>query len=116
MKNGTFFSTSYADGSYDFGFLSVETLTVAGIQVKNQTFAEITHGSNYFLPSDGLMGLGYPSIAKSNADPPFVKMVQNKLIAQPIFSFYLNTYVSNISIIFILTGDSVVHLICITLH
>ena len=38
---------------------------------------------------DGILGLGFPSISVDNLEPPFVAMVREGLISEPIFAFYL---------------------------
>ena len=38
----------------------------------------------------GLIGMGYPNCSQSKATPPFQNMVQQGLLKEPIFSFYLN--------------------------
>jgi cathepsin D len=78
------------------GFLSVDTVTIAGIAVKNQTFAEMTSLPKNFINQngviiDGIFGLAYPKCADSGATPPFVNMVNQKLISSPVFSFWLNS-------------------------
>lgn len=40
--------------------------------------------------SSGLQGMGFPEIAVDQAVPPFVSLVNQKLIKDAVFSFYLN--------------------------
>lgn len=35
-------------------------------------------------------GMGFPAIAVDGAVPPFTNMVDQKLVAEPVFSFWLN--------------------------
>lgn len=44
--------------------------------------------------NDGILGLAYPGLAFGNDTPFFYNMWSRGLISQPIFSFYLNPYVS----------------------
>merc|ERR1739848_567248 len=78
------------------GIFNTDTVTVGGIDVKGQTFAEISTVS--FGPLniafaigkfDGLLGLGFNSISQYHIPTPFEQMISQKLIAEPKFAFYL---------------------------
>jgi cathepsin D len=78
------------------GFLSSDTLTVAGFKVKSQTFAEVTSLTNTLYSYngvivDGFLGLAYPMISISTATPPFQNMIKQGLVSSPVFSFWLNS-------------------------
>ncbi|XP_072744042.1 lysosomal aspartic protease-like [Anoplolepis gracilipes] len=91
-SNGEQFSINSRIGSLT-GFLSSDVVNVAGIQVKGQTFGEaISEQSLTFLYAqfDGILGLGYPSISEDGVTPVFNNMLQQGLVSQSIFSFYLN--------------------------
>lgn len=90
---GNSFQQPYGTGTVA-GRLASDTLNMAGLTVKSQTFAEVTSpiaNFGYTNPSaDGLLGLGFQSISLSGSVPPFINMVKQGVISQPIFSVYLN--------------------------
>ena len=65
---------------------------MAGIAVVNQTFGEALQESSDFIntPADGLLGMGFPEISEDQVKTVFGNMVRQKLIPEPVFSFYLN--------------------------
>ncbi|XP_073989726.1 cathepsin D-like [Rhodnius prolixus] len=92
IKDDSPLSIAYGTGEVE-GFLSTDTLTINTLKVANQTFGEITSMSRKPFREakfDGILGLGYPSIATGHVVPPVNNMVNQKLIDRPIFSFYLN--------------------------
>jgi len=92
VKNGETISIEYGTGSMD-GILSSDTVTVAGIKVKNQVFGEATNLADFFedQPLDGILGLAYPSIAEDYVTPVFDSMIKQQLVQRPIFAFYLDS-------------------------
>ncbi|XP_025264610.1 lysosomal aspartic protease isoform X1 [Camponotus floridanus] len=86
------FSIQYGTGSLT-GFLSSDVVTVAGLPVKDQGFAEaVEQPGETFVYSefDGILGMGYPEISEDEVTPVFVNMVKQHLVEHPIFSFYLS--------------------------
>uniref|UniRef100_A0A8C2ZCS4 Peptidase A1 domain-containing protein n=1 Tax=Cyclopterus lumpus TaxID=8103 RepID=A0A8C2ZCS4_CYCLU len=92
VKNGTAFSIRYGRGSLS-GFISGDTVSVAGLPVAGQQFGEavkqpgITFAVGRF---DGVLGMAYPSISVMNVTPVFDTAMAAKLLPQNIFSFYIS--------------------------
>jgi len=92
VANGTSFSIQYGSGSMT-GFLSQDTLTLGGLSIKNQTFAEATGlpGITFDVAKfDGILGLGFDSISVDGVAPPWYNILQQKLVTNPVFSFWLS--------------------------
>ena len=91
-ENGTGLEIRYGSGSMK-GFLSTDIVNVAGAVIQDQTFGEATSEPGLAFVAakfDGLLGLGFPAISVDGVIPPFHKMVEQNLVPQPVFSFYLS--------------------------
>jgi cathepsin D len=91
QPNGTAFSIQYVSGAVK-GFLSEDVVGVAGLSVKNVTFAEVTSEPGIALQAakfGGVFGMAYQSIAVDNVTPTFNDIVNQGLLAEPAFGFWL---------------------------
>merc|ERR1719379_2518825 len=94
-KDGRKFEVQYGSGPVE-GIFSKDTVTLGSIEVKEQAFAEVSKVSfgplNLAFAAgkfDGLLGLGFKSISQYNIPTPFEAMIDQKLIDEPVFAFYL---------------------------
>jgi hypothetical protein len=89
--NGKRFKIQYADNTTVTGYLSRDTVRLAGgVVVENQIFAEAKQSCGLPpLRHAGIFGLGFPGNTKDNTPTVFEGMLKQNLIGQPIFSIYL---------------------------
>ncbi|KAI9901284.1 hypothetical protein N3K66_003101 [Trichothecium roseum] len=90
-KNGSEFEIHYGSGSLS-GFISNDVFSIGDLKVKGQDFAEATNEPGLafaFGRFDGILGLGYDSLSVNGIVPPFYQMVNQDLLDEPVFAFYL---------------------------
>ncbi|XP_067913826.1 pepsin A-like [Heterodontus francisci] len=97
-KSSTYYSANqylsiqYGTGSMT-GKLGYDTVRVSDIAVSKQEFGlSVTEPGTVFLYAkfDGILGLGYPSLAASGATPVFDNMMSQQLVQESLFSVYLS--------------------------
>ncbi|KAL4810260.1 aspartic peptidase domain-containing protein [Aspergillus unguis] len=90
-KNGSDFAIQYGSGSLS-GFVSKDNLQIGDLKVKGQDFAEATSEPGLafaFGRFDGILGLGFDTISVNKIVPPFYNMIEQGLLDEPVFAFYL---------------------------
>ncbi|KAJ9170056.1 hypothetical protein P3X46_018192 [Hevea brasiliensis] len=91
-KNGTSAAIQYGTGSIA-GFFSQDNVKVGDFVVRNQDFIEATKEPGVtFLAAkfDGILGLGFQEISVGKAVPVWYNMVNQGLVTEQVFSFWLN--------------------------
>ena len=92
-KNGTDFKIQYGSGAME-GFVSNDAFSIGDLKLKNLDFAEATSEPGLafaFGKFDGILGMAYDTIAVNGVVPPFYAMVNQGLLDEPVFSFYLGS-------------------------
>ncbi|KAL7005735.1 aspartic proteinase precursor [Cystobasidiomycetes sp. EMM_F5] len=90
-SNGTQFEIHYGSGSMK-GIVSNDVLTIGDLKVKNVDFGEATEEPGLafaFGKFDGILGLAYDTISVMHMVPPFYKMIDQGLLAEKKFAFWL---------------------------
>jgi len=89
--NGTEFNIGYGSGNIS-GFVSNDVVGLSDVTVKGQDFAEVVKEDGMaftFGKFDGILGLGFDTISVGKAVPVWYNMMQQGLVDQKIFSFWL---------------------------
>ncbi|XP_010241437.1 PREDICTED: cyprosin-like [Nelumbo nucifera] len=91
-KIGNSCSIHYGSGSIS-GFFSQDNVQIGDLIVKDQVFIEATR--EQMLPFllakfDGILGLGFQEISVGNVVPVWYNMVEQGLVNDAVFSFWLN--------------------------
>ncbi|XP_040006304.1 nothepsin isoform X2 [Xiphias gladius] len=90
--DGRIFGIHYGSGHL-LGVMARDTLKVADLTALNQEFGESVYepGATFVMAKfDGVLGMGYPSLAEILGNPVFDNMLAQKMVDKPVFSFYLS--------------------------
>uniref|UniRef100_A0A665TFF2 Cathepsin E-like n=1 Tax=Echeneis naucrates TaxID=173247 RepID=A0A665TFF2_ECHNA len=90
--DGRMFGIHYGSGHL-LGVMARETLKIGHLTTLNQEFGESVYepGAAFvFARFDGVLGMGYPSLAEILGNPVFDNMMAQKIVDEPVFSFYLS--------------------------
>nr|BAB20970.1 aspartic proteinase 2 [Nepenthes alata] len=91
-KNGKSAAIHYGTGAIS-GFFSQDHVKMGDLVVENQDFIEATkEPSITFVAAkfDGILGLGFQEISVGDAVPAWYNMIDQGLVNEPVFSFWLN--------------------------
>lgn len=92
VADGTSFSIQYGTGAM-VGFQSADTVTIGDLSVPGQVFAEATKEPGIaFIAAkfDGILGLGFKEISVNRITPLWYNIMDQQLVPEPVFSFWLN--------------------------
>ncbi|XP_012063670.1 PREDICTED: lysosomal aspartic protease-like [Atta cephalotes] len=90
------------------GYLSGDTMNIAGLDVPHQIFVEATRiqrYSSHLMKYDGILGMCYPIRTAEGTIPVLTNMNQQNLLSKPVFSFYLKRYSSPVDSELIIGGS-----------
>uniref|UniRef100_A0A0N5A6H6 Peptidase A1 domain-containing protein n=1 Tax=Parastrongyloides trichosuri TaxID=131310 RepID=A0A0N5A6H6_PARTI len=94
ISNGSKFKIQYGMGSVE-GFLGVDIVTLLGdndeLPISNTAFGQVSLMTDDFdgSPADGILGLGFQTLAVDNIMPPIIKAINDNLLDKPIFTVFL---------------------------
>ncbi|CAK7896919.1 saccharopepsin [[Candida] anglica] len=89
--NGSEFAIQYGSGSLE-GYVSRDTLSLGGLTIPDQLFAEATNEPGLafaFGKFDGILGLAYNTISVNKIVPPIYNAIDQGLLDAQQFAFYL---------------------------
>lgn len=97
QPDGRTFGIHYGSGQL-LGVMARDTLMIGNMTIEKQEFGESVYepGSTFvFAKFDGVLGLGYPTLAEVLGKPVFDSIIAQKKVNQAVFSFYLTRRGSN---------------------
>jgi len=92
VANGTAFNITYGSGGV-VGITSQDSVSLAGVTAKNVLFGEVTSESGISFVAaqfDGILGMGWPVLSVNGMKPVFFELLDQGLITEKSYSFYLS--------------------------
>jgi len=89
-KDGHKISVQFGTGALE-GKISKDTVTIGGLEIPRQTFAEVTDEDGAVFTNarfSGLLGLSFPSLGAPGTVPVFDHIMKSELLEQNIITFY----------------------------
>lgn len=89
--NGSEFAIQYGSGSLE-GYISQDTVAIGDLTIRKQDFAEATNEPGLafaFGKFDGILGLAYDTISQNKIVPPVYNAIDQGLLDEKQFAFYL---------------------------
>ncbi|XP_043943936.1 cathepsin E isoform X1 [Protopterus annectens] len=89
--SGEHLAIKYGTGQI-LGIVGKDKVTISNLTIWEQEFGESVFepGLTFKLAQfDGILGLGYPSLAVGGATPVFDRMIEQHKVNSPVFSFFL---------------------------
>ncbi|KAL5290643.1 hypothetical protein ACFFRR_010165 [Megaselia abdita] len=83
---------TYVMSDWATGFLAEDTVTVGGVQIQSQVFAQADKMEFNFADDiyDGLLGMAFIPVAVDGIVPPFINMIKQGLLDEPVVSVWMN--------------------------
>lgn len=94
IPNGQNFTIQYGSGGEIAGSLANDNVNIGGLEIKNQTFAQITteKGISWIAAKfDGILGFAFESISVDHVTPVWYNLMSQGLVEQPIFGVWLSS-------------------------
>ncbi|XP_052626351.1 aspartic proteinase A1 [Lactuca sativa] len=94
IKNGKHAIIEYGGESIS-GYFSEDNIKIGNIVIEDQEFIEVTREPGFtFLGGkfDGILGLGFKENSIDNSIPVWDNMINQHLLKEPVFSFWLNQH------------------------
>ncbi|KAI5982159.1 aspartic peptidase domain-containing protein [Pisolithus marmoratus] len=91
---------NYGSGSVN-GTVTEDTVSCGGFTIPTQEFLAATTISDNLLPSgvSGIMGLGFEAISGLHTTPFWQALYNANMLAEPLFSFYLQRWITSSTVI-----------------